>query len=406
MPPTIFALIFLTGAVLYFMTPAERHRLVRRAHLALRRAHDLVMPKPPSDDPFNEFLSARTQWPLVTPLLLFVNVGVFVAMMVAPGAIDKQALIEWGANYAPRTTNGEWVRWITSMFVHASPLHLAATVAALATIGSVLERTVGRIAFAAAFLASGIIASIVSVSTSSATAVTCGASGALFGVYGLLVATVVCGYLRSPRIPVSMHVVKRIAIGGLVCVGYTWLTDHLGLAAELAGMTSGLTAGLVISRGVAQAKPALTRAALVALATLVIAVASVAAVDPVVDARPNLMRVGQVEGRTSAAYSRAIGEFTQGTMTAAALADVIERTILPPLKAQRRAVNELRGVPREQEPLLVSVRQYFHLREESWRRRVEGLRRSNAALLRSAERTEREALEALERANEPVTPER
>ena len=398
MPPTMFALIVLAGVVLYFMTPDERHRLVRRAHLGLRALHRLVMPVSPAGDPFNDFLRARTQWPIVTPILLTANVAAFVAMVMAPGDLDKQTLIEWGANYAQLTTNGEWMRWITSMFVHAGVLHLAATIAGLATIGSVLERTIGRVAFAAAFLASGIVASIVSGSTSSATAVTCGASGALFGIYGLLVATVVCGYLRSPRIPVSLGVVKRIAVGGVICVGYTWLTDHLGLAAELAGMTSGMTAGLVIARGVAQTKPAVARAALVALATLVIAVASVAAVEPVIDVRPQLVRVAQVETRVSATYSAAVTEFTEGRMPAAKLATLIERTILPPLKAERRHLNELRGVPREQEPLVVAVKQYFHLREESWRRRVEGLRKSNHALLRSADNSERDAIEALQRA--------
>ena len=93
-------------------------------------------------------------------------------------------------------------------------------------------------------------------------------------------------------------------------------------------------------------------------------------------------------------------------MPAATLAAVIERTILPSLGAERRRINALQGVPREQELLVVAVRQYFHLREESWRRRAEGLRRSNHALLRSAERSERDALEALQRAREPMNPAR
>ena len=402
MPPIMFALIVLSGVVLYFMTPDERHRLVRRAHFGLRALHALLVPRSPASDPFNDFLRARTQWPIVTPLLLTANVVGFGAMVMAPGVIDKQTLIEWGANYAPLTTNGEWGRWISSMFVHAGVLHLAATVAGLATLGSVLERTVGRVAFAAAFLGSGIVASIVSGWTSSATAVTCGASGALFGIYGLLVATVVCGYLRSPRIPTSMQVVKRVAAGGVICVGYTWLTDHLGLAAELAGMASGMTAGLVIARGVAQTKPAVARAALVSVATLVFAVASVAAVEPVIDARPKLAQVGQLEARTAASYTAAVAEFTAGRMPPTTLAGVIDRTILPALKIERNRVTALRGVAREQEPMLVALRQYFHLREESWHRRAEGLRRANMAMLRSAERTEREALDALQRAREPV----
>ena len=396
MSSTILAPLFIAGAALYFMTPEERRKLAQTGMRVFGSVRAIAHPQAPAD-PFEDFLRARTEWPVVTPVLLVVNTLLFIGMMMAPGPIDKQTLIEWGANYAPQTTNGEWSRWVSSMFVHGGVLHLAATLAGMGTIGIVLERAIGRAAFAAAFFASGIVASIVSVWTSSATAVTFGASGGLFGIYGLLIATIVWGCLRSPRVPFSVHAAKRIVGGGVICIGYTLVTDHLGLAAELAGMTTGMAAGLVIARGVAREKPAVLRAAVVAFAALVITVVSVTAVERVVDARPELGRTLLIEQRIAGAYTDAVNEFTLGRIPAKTLAQLIERNILPSLEAERARIEALRGVPREQAPLVAAAKQYFNLRAESWRRRVVGLRNANSLLLREAERSERAALEALQR---------
>ena len=396
MSPTILAPLFLAGAALYFMTPEERRKLAHAGMCVFRSVRTIVHPHAPADA-FEDFLRARTEWPVVTPILLVVNTFLFIGMMMAPGPIDKQTLIEWGANYAPQTTNGEWSRWVSSMFVHGGVLHLLATLAGMSTIGIILERAIGRAAFAAAFFASGIVASIVSVWTASATDVTFGASGGLFGIYGLLIATVVYGCLRPPRMPVSFHAAQRIVGGGALCIGYTLLTDDLGLAAELAGMATGMAAGLVIARGVAREKPAVLRAAVVAFAALVITVVSVTAVERVVDARPELSRTLLVEQRIAGAYTDAVNEFTGGRIPAHTLAQLIERNILPSLEAERVRIEALRGIPREQAPLVAAAKQYFNLRAESWRRRVAGLRSANSRLLREAEGSERAALEALQR---------
>jgi hypothetical protein len=83
-------------------------------------------------------------------------------------------------------------------------------------------------------------------------------------------------------------------------------------------------------------------------------------------------------------------------MSAKALADVIQRNILPALAADRTRIDALHGVPPEQAPLVTTARQYFDLREASWKRRIEGLQGSSMKILRDAEQTERNALAALE----------
>src|SRR6266542_4043974 len=118
MPTTAFALLVLSGAALYFMNADERARLAQSLVVALRRAIRAATHSSPAGEPFDEFLCARTGWPIVTPVLVTVNALVFTLMLVdRSGSDGTQALIGWGGNYAPRTTNGEWWRLLTAAFV-------------------------------------------------------------------------------------------------------------------------------------------------------------------------------------------------------------------------------------------------------------------------------------------------
>lgn len=403
MPTSLFALIVLAGAALYFMTAEERVRLGRNVVSALRTALAALTHPAAANDPFDAFLRARTRWAVVTPLLVAANVIAFAMMVLEPGSAgDLQTTIAWGGNVAWRTTNDEWQRLIASTFVHGGVLHLAATVVGLVSTGLVLERAVGSLAFGATYVAAGVLGSLVSLWTASATSVSYGASGAVFGIYGLLLATFVSAIVHRLAVPIPLATVKQLAIAALVFVSYNLLTDHLSTTSELVGLATGLVGGLLIARGVTREKPAMRRAALFATATALIAVAAAVPLRGVIDFRPQLAHITAVEQRTAGAYDAAVGEFKLGRMPAKRLAQLIERTILPDLESVRARLAELRGVPREQAPLVEAAETYFKLREQSWRRRAEGLLRSNLSMLRDAERTERAALEAFQKVQPPA----
>jgi membrane associated rhomboid family serine protease len=403
MSTMMLAVLVLSGAALYFMTPEERVRLARGAVAAARQAIGALMHGSSSDDPFDEMLRARTGRPIVTPLLVALNALVFMFMLFGRGALgDPQTLIDWGGNYAPRTTNDEWWRLIAAMFVHGGVLHFAATMAGLVPLGLIMERAVGRIAFAAMYLSAGLLANVVSLWTTSPTSVSFGASGAVFGIYGLLLASLGWALVSRPEVPIPLITVKRLAAAAVPFFLYNLATDHLGGTSELAGFGVGFVGGLVVARGVAREKPAVRRAAMLAAATVVIVVGAAVPLRGVVDFRPEVARIVAVEEQTAGAYDEAVAKFTLGRVPAKVLIQLIDQTIIPELQALRTRVTALRGIPQEQAPLVAAAEEYFRLREASWRRRAEGLVKSNGKMLRDADQTERAALDAFRKIKPPT----
>jgi membrane associated rhomboid family serine protease len=398
MPTPLFALIVLAGAALYFMTPEERTRLARTVLAALRTAAQAITHPAKPDDPFMLLLQERTRWAVVTPLLVVAHVVVFAMMAAAPGPVgDPQTAIEWGANFAPRTTNSQWQGLILSTFVHTSLLHLLVTLAGLLPLGLFLERMVGRLTFAAIYLGAGVLASLVSLWTTSPTSVTFGPSGAVFGIYGLLLASLIWMVVERPAVSIPRRISKCVAAAAVPFFLYNALTDHLARGPELAGFGIGLLGGLLIVRGVTRQKPVLTRPAILTAATAAIAIAAAVPLRGITDFRPHIAQITAVEERTATAYDVAVSEFKLGRIPAKRLALLINRTIVPDLEGVRKQLSEVRGVPAEQTPLVEAADAYLKLREQSWRRRAEGLLRSNLGMLREAERTERSALEAFQK---------
>jgi rhomboid protease GluP len=397
-PTTVLALLVLSGAALYFMTAEERARLARSLVTALRHAIGAATHSASSGEPLDESLRARTGWCVVTPLILGLNALVFTLMLFGSSAAgETQTLIQWGGNFAPRTTGGEWWRLISAAFVHGGLLQLAASIAGLVPLGVVLERAVGRVAFATIYLAAALVSGVISLWTASPTSVSVGASGAIFGLYGLLLASLTWVGVSRPAGPVPWILVNRIAAAAVPFVVYNLLTDHLGTSSELAGLGTGFAGGLLIARGVTREKPPVRRAAVVLAAAMLIAAAAVLPLRGIVDVRPEIAAIVAVEERTASSYEAAVAKFRLGRLPAKALVQLIDRTIIPELQAVRVRLNALRGVPREQQPLVAAAEEYLRLREQSWRDRVAGLLKSKMDMLRKAEETERAALDAFQK---------
>jgi rhomboid protease GluP len=153
-----------------------------------------VLNQPPqtSRDKINNVFSLfiPTEGYYFTPIIINVNILVFVGMVITGVDImlpDSQSLIDWGANFRPVTLEGQWWRLVTSTFLHIGIIHLLMNMYALMYIGLLLEPQLGKTRFFSAYMLTGIAGSAASLYWHDLT-VSAGASGAIFGMYGVFLA--------------------------------------------------------------------------------------------------------------------------------------------------------------------------------------------------------------------------
>ena len=389
--------LLLGGFLCYLMTPEERLRALRALAAVARAAQRWIAGRLAERDSFGDALRARTRWPIVTWTIALVTVVVFARMLVVPGAVgDADTLLRWGGSFGPRTTTGEWWRLWTALFVHAGPLHLAVNVAGLIAAGVIVERLAGHLAFGGVYLTAGVFASSVGLAASPSQ-VTAGASGAVFGVYGLLLATWFWSALHPSPLRMPLRNAARVAPAAACCLAYNAWDASLPAAAELAGFLAGFASGLALTQGITVRKPLVHRVAAVALIVLVVALASPAPLRGLADVRPHVARIVSLETSTAGLYDEAVSRFRLGRVSADTLAHLIETTIVPELQTVQARVQAVRKVPPEHQALVANADAYLALRSRSWRLRAVGLRESSAGLLRKADEAERASLQAFAR---------
>ncbi len=102
-------------------------------------------------------------------------------------------MLNWGANWGPLTTAGEWWRILTACFLHFGIVHLLCNMYALLLAGLLAERLFGNWFYLAIYIGTGLASSLTSLWWHPEL-ICAGASGAIFGVYGALL-----GYLVNQR---------------------------------------------------------------------------------------------------------------------------------------------------------------------------------------------------------------
>jgi hypothetical protein len=183
----------------------------------------------------------------------------------------------------------------------------------------------------------------------------------------------------------------------IVLVIYQAFNGSAGGWVELAGFTTGLVSGVVLTKGIGESKSAARRIAVVASTAIVAALACVLPLRGITDARPEVDRVMAAETRAADAYRVAVVRFNEGLVPSTALVRVIERQILPEIRATRGRLDALTGVPREHQAMVTAAKEYLRLREDSWRLRRDALQRTDMGTLKKADRREWESLEAFKR---------
>ena len=181
----------------------------------------------------------------ITPIIMNLNILIFIIMVFSGlGFISFKPvdLLAWGANFKPVTTNGQWWRLLTSTFLHGGLMHLIANMYGLLFVGIFLEPRLGKAKYAIVYIATGIIASVASLYFHAPT-VSIGASGAIFGLYGVFLAL-----LLTKIFPKDLS--KVFLTSTLIFIGYNLLMGFAGAgidnAAHIGGLASGFIIGLIL----------------------------------------------------------------------------------------------------------------------------------------------------------------
>lgn len=124
-----------------------------------------------------------------TFILIGINILVFLITAYLSNSlfnINDDVLVKFGAKYNPAIESGQYFRLLTCMFLHGGIIHIALNMYALYSIGPLVERIYGRSKYLTIYFVTGIIASLASYIFS--TGLSVGASGAIFGLLGAVLA--------------------------------------------------------------------------------------------------------------------------------------------------------------------------------------------------------------------------
>ncbi len=221
----------------------------------LRRGWGRVEGPPPTDQQtcpprrVRQFLEERSfsEKLLTRPTavwgFLVVNLLIWYLTEWLGGSKNIEVLIRCGAKVDGLIGIGQYWRLVTPTFLHAGYAHMAINGLALMVLGQTLERLYGSVRFALAYVLCGIVAAFASMLVGHGVMV--GASGAIFGIVGVLV---VYGFRYRRDIPPryqAMFGAGLLPLVGLnVLLGF--LIPQIDNAAHIGGLLAGAGMALVL----------------------------------------------------------------------------------------------------------------------------------------------------------------
>jgi rhomboid protease GluP len=348
-------------------------------------------PRPPLFDQ----LLARVRFIPVTGLLIAANLLVFAAMLSQGAGLwhtDNGVQLAWGANFGPATKDGEWWRLGSALFLHFGVLHLTMNMLSLWDGGRLVERMYGHGRFLLLYVASGLTGNLLSLIAQGDRAISGGASGAIFGVFGALLV-----FLWRERSRINPAEFRRLFWG---LTFFAALTIFLGLqvtgidnAAHIGGFLGGILCGAALSRPFAADSVPHPRTRVLATAALVTAVVLLMVNIPEPryrwseeqQARGGISAFLDQDARIAARWGHILGQAQREGGSFDDLAGRIETEVATEYAESFEQLSKLQLSPAAPSaPALSILREYAELRLDASRALVEGLRAHDPRRIREA----------------------
>jgi membrane associated rhomboid family serine protease/Flp pilus assembly protein TadD len=215
-------------------------------HDAVQRGEDSNAPQPVMAAPWVRRGESSIS---LTQIFFGASVAVFIAMVLASGpSLDftGQVMIHFGANYGPVTLSGQWWRLVTYMFLHGGLMHIAFNMWCLWDLGALAESLYGRWTFGAIYFITGISGGLASVAWNPHV-LSVGASGAIFGLAGALIASFYLGEFSLPKVAIGGTLRSLLVFAGFNLF-FGGVVGGIDNACHIGGLVSGLILGALIAR--------------------------------------------------------------------------------------------------------------------------------------------------------------
>jgi len=193
-----------------------------------------------------EFLQAVwSRRPVFTYIFLGINILIFLLMSLAGGSMNEPTLLGFGAKQNSAIDNGQWWRFITPIFIHIGLIHLFFNSYALWMVGPQVEKLYGPARFVLLYVGTG-VAGVAASYFYNPGVPSAGASGAIFGLFGVLL---VFGLRYRNSIPpffkraVGTGVLPVIIIN--LIIGFT-MSQFIDNSAHLGGLLAGAALAAMI----------------------------------------------------------------------------------------------------------------------------------------------------------------
>jgi rhomboid protease GluP len=174
----------------------------------------------------------------VTRLLIAVNVLVYAYVAFTGGPNANNPVYTSGVLYGPAVLqDGQWYRIVTGAFLHGGFAHIALNMFALYQLGTYVEAMVGSWRMLAIYAIS-LVGGGLAVVWFEPQNPTVGASGAIFGLFGALLAI---GLRMGPRGRSLISQTVPILVINLV---FTFAVPFISKSGHVGGLASGFIAGL------------------------------------------------------------------------------------------------------------------------------------------------------------------
>lgn len=347
----------------------------------------------------------------VTPTLIALNAILFLLMLAAGADFlqpDSELLIRFGSNYGPLTWTGQEWRLLTSAFLHAGILHIALNMFALYQGGALVERLYGSTRFVLIYLLSALAGSVASVWWEPVRN-SVGASGAIFGVYGALLAFFALRRADFPR-----QLWKSVGTSALMMMGYSLAVGaahpYIDNTAHIGGLLGGMVSGALLVRPFdisARKKPqplklALTAAlVLLPLAWLAWPLANGAAADAF-RFQNDFLAFEAPDKELGKRAAAILTPDAAAPIDGAALAARLRREALQPWREATRPLMQGPTLPENARDfrLQLAIREYIRAKDRAFSLRAQALETGDPAVVAEADRAWEELDAAARRVEE------